>query len=117
MKILLTWIIGALAILLSAWIVPGVNIAGFGASLLAALILGAVNAVIRPIIIILTLPINILTLGLFTLVINVAMVALVALIIPGFSIANFWTALIFTIILSIITWIMEGVIKEEKGAK
>ena len=117
MKLLLTWIIGALAILLSAWIVPGVSIAGFGASLLAALILGAVNAMIRPIIIILTLPINILTLGLFTLVINVAMVSLVALIIPGFSIANFWTALIFTIILSIITWIMEGVIKEKKGAK
>lgn len=115
MKLFLTWLISALAIFISAWIVPGVTISSFGSALLAALILGAVNAFIRPILLLLTLPINILTLGLFTLVINVAMVGLVALILPGFAIANFWTALLFTIILSLVVWIMEGIVK--KGAK
>lgn len=115
MKLFLTWLISALAIFISAWLVPGVTIRSFGSALLAALILGAVNAFIRPILILLTLPINILTLGLFTLVINVAMVGLVALILPGFAIANFWTALLFTIILSLVVWIMEGIVK--KGTK
>jgi len=116
MKIFLTWLISALALLISAWLIPGVYIAGFGSALLAALILGAINAVIRPILIILTLPINILTLGLFTFVINALMVALAAYILPGFSIANFWIAIIFSIILMIITSIMQSLIKE-KGSK
>lgn len=114
MKIILTWLIGAVAMLLSAWLIPGAQVRGFGTALLAALILGAVNAVIRPIILILTLPINILTLGLFTLIINAAMVSLAAAIIPGFSLANFGTALIFSIILSLITWTIETLVKERK---
>lgn len=114
MKLLATWLIGAAAISISAWIMPGVNVSGFGSALLAALILGIVNAFIRPLLLILTLPINILTLGLFTLVINTAMVGLTAWILPGFSIANFWIALIFSIILSVITWIMEGIFKEAR---
>lgn len=114
MKLILTWLISAISILLSAWIAPGVTISGFGAALLAAVVLGAVNAFIRPIILFFTLPINILTMGLFTLVINAGMVALAAFIIPGFSIAGFWTALLFTLILSVITWMIEGLVKEVK---
>ncbi len=111
MKILLTWLISALALLLSGWLIPGVEVRGFGVALLAALILGAVNAVIRPILILLTLPINILTLGLFTLVINAFMVLLAAALIPGFSISGFGVAIIFSIILSLITWTMETLVK------
>lgn len=114
MKLIITWLVSALAIFLSAWISPGVNISGFGSALIAAIILGAVNSFIRPIILFLTLPINIVTLGFFTLVINAGMVALVAFLVPGFSVAGFWTALIFTIVLSAVSWIMEGVIKEPK---
>ncbi len=112
MKIIVTWLLSALAIGISAWLIPGAEISGFGAALLAALILGAVNAVIRPLLIILTLPINILTLGLFTLVINAGMVALTAAILPGFSIANFWIAVLFSVVLSVIGWILNGVIKD-----
>lgn len=115
MKLILTWLISAIAILLSAWIAPGVTITGFGAALLAAIVLGAVNSFIRPVILFFTLPINILTMGLFTLVINAGMVALAAFIIPGFSIAGFWTALLFTLILSAVTWLIEGLAKEVKN--
>lgn len=117
MKIFLTWLISALALLISAWLIPGVTISGFGSALLAALILGAINAVIRPILIILTLPINILTLGLFTLVINALMVALAAYILPGFSIDNFGIAIIFSIILMIVSSIMQSMIKDERGER
>lgn len=114
MKLIITWIVSALAILLSAWLVSGVHVSGFGSALIAALVLGAVNAVIRPILIIFTLPINILTLGLFTLVINASMVALTAFILPGFSIKNFWTALIFSLILSLVNWAIEVLTKAKK---
>lgn len=113
MKIIITWLLSALAIGISAWLIPGAEISSFGAALLAALILGAVNAVIRPLLIILTLPINILTLGLFTLVINAGMVALVAAMLPGFSIANFWVAVLFSVVLSVVAWILNSAIKDD----
>jgi putative membrane protein len=112
MKILLTWLISSLAIIISAYIVPGVYIKGFFTALITSVILGAINAIIRPILLFLTLPINILTLGLFTLVINALMVSLAAAILPGFSVGGFWVAMLFSIILSLVTWLMEGLIKE-----
>lgn len=113
MKLLITWLASALAILLSAWLVPGAYISGLGAALIAAVVLGAVNAVIRPILIILTLPINILTLGLFTLVINTLMISLTASLLSGFSVANFWVSFLFAIILTLITEIIESLVKEK----
>ncbi|MFP4514475.1 MAG: phage holin family protein [Parcubacteria group bacterium] len=110
MKLLITWLISTAAIFISAWLIPGASVSGFWAGLLVALVLGVVNAVIRPLLLVLTLPINILTLGLFTLVINALMVLLVAAIIPGFIISSFWIALIFSIILSIIVWILEALL-------
>jgi putative membrane protein len=71
-----------------------------------------VNAIIRPFLLLLTLPINILTLGLFTLVINALMVLLVATIISGFVVSSFWIALVFSIILSLIVWILEAVLEQ-----
>lgn len=111
MKLLLTWLISTLALLISSWLIPGAKLSGFWSALIAALILGIVNAVIRPFLVLLTLPINILTLGLFTLVINALMVWLVSAILPGFSISNFWIALIFSIILALTVWLMEVIIQ------
>ncbi len=83
-----------------ASLMPGVTLSGFGSALIACFILGIVNAVIKPIILILTLPITILTLGLFSLVINAIMIMIVSGLAPGFQVSGFFTALIVSIIMS-----------------
>jgi len=103
MVILLSWTISTLIILASAYILPGVTVDGFMAALVAALVLGLVNAILKPILVFLTLPINILTLGLFTLVINATLVMLTAYIVPGFAVAGFWWAVLFGLILSLVS--------------
>lgn len=101
MKILVNLLLTAAALFLADFLMDSVRIDGVLIALLSGIALGFVNALIRPIVIILTLPINILTLGLFTLVINALMVMLVAAIVPGFSVAGFWSALLFSLFLSI----------------
>ena len=98
---LLNWLTSGLVVLAIAYIIPGVNIDSFFIALAAALVLGLINAFIKPVIFILTLPINILTLGIFTLVINALMVMLTATIVPGFEVVGFWSSLLFAIILSL----------------
>ncbi|MBS1985667.1 MAG: phage holin family protein [Bdellovibrionales bacterium] len=95
-------VISALALTCTAYFVPGFKVQSFGYALLAALVIGLVNFLIRPVLILLTLPINILTLGLFTFVINALCLKLAANLIPGFDIDGFGTAFIGAIILSII---------------
>lgn len=102
MGILINWIVSALAILTAAYLLPGVHVASFAAALVAAVVLGVINAVIKPILLILTLPINILTLGLFTFVINALVIIFAASIVSGFTVDSFLWALIFSIVLSII---------------
>jgi len=104
MKIFLHWLIAAAAIGIAAYIVPGVTIDPISA-LIAAVVLGALNLFIRPIIVILTLPINVVTLGLFSLVINASLVLLATYLVPGFAVAGFWTAVLFAIVLSIVNWV------------
>ena len=104
MKLFFHWFVAALAIGIAAYIVPGVTITFIGA-IIAAVVLGALNLLIRPILFILTLPITILTLGLFSLVINALLVMLATLLVPGFAVAGFWTALLFALVLSIINWV------------
>jgi len=96
-----TWIISTIVILLAAYILPGVNTTLVGA-LVFAVVLGVINTFIRPIILILTLPINIVTLGLFTLVINAGLILLSAKIAPGFGVDGFWWALLFSAIVFLI---------------
>ena len=102
MEILVNWIISAVAVFATSYLLPGVHLENFVTALIVAIVLGIINAVIKPVIVILTLPINILTLGLFTLVINALLVMLVSRIVPGFQIDGFVWALIFSILLSII---------------
>ncbi|HEY8555636.1 MAG TPA: phage holin family protein [Burkholderiales bacterium] len=101
----LRWVVGAVGLWLAAEIVEGIHVAGAGTLLLAALLLGVVNAVVRPVLVLLTLPITVVTLGLFLLVINAAMLGLVALLLPGFAIDGFFAALLGSIIVSIVGWL------------
>ncbi|MBI4037341.1 phage holin family protein, partial [Candidatus Daviesbacteria bacterium] len=94
MNILISWIISALAILAAAYILPGVQVQSLVTALVLAVVLGVINAFLKPILVILTLPLNILTLGLFILVINAVLVMLAGIIVPGFAVANFWWALL-----------------------
>ncbi len=113
MKIIINWVISALAILVTAYVLPGATVEGIMPALVLAVVLGAINAFLKPILLVLTLPINVLTLGLFTLVINAALVMLAAMIVPGFAIASFWWALLFAIVLSIVNWVFSGFSKEK----
>lgn len=103
LSLLLRWVLFALALLFTAWIVPGISFAGFSSALLAALVIGLVNIFIRPIFLILTLPLNLLTLGLFTFIINALMFLLVAKIVVGFTVTGFLAALLGSIVLSILS--------------
>ena len=111
MKILLKWLVYSIVILAAAYNLPGVMVDDFGTALIAALVLGLINLIIKPLIVVLTLPINILTLGLFTLVINALLVMLAGAIVPGFQISGFGAALIFSVILSIVVFIFNKLIK------
>jgi len=95
------WIISTFSILVAAYLLPGVSVTLLGA-LVLSIVLGIINMFIKPLIFILTLPINILTLGLFSLVINALLIMLAAIIVPDFSVAGFWTALFFSIVLSLV---------------
>ena len=104
MKLFFHWFIAALSILIAAYIVPGVSVT-LTSALIAAVVLGALNLFIRPILLVLTLPITILTLGLFSLVINALLVMFASYLVPGFLVADFLTALLFALVLAVINWV------------
>lgn len=112
-RLLTRWVLFALALLFTAWIVPGISFANFQTALLAAFVMGLVNLFIRPIILILTLPLNLLTLGLLTFIINALMFLLVAKIVAGFIITGFLAALLGSILLSIISIFINRIDIEE----
>jgi putative membrane protein len=101
--LLARWIVNAAALLLVAYLYPGVTVEGFGAALIAALVLGLVNAFVRPLLVILTLPVTLLTLGLFIFVINALLFWFVAEIVHGFRVTGFGAALLGSILYSLIT--------------
>lgn len=103
LEMLIRWVLFALALLATAWVVPGISLAGFAPALWAAVVVGLVNIFIRPLLLILTLPINLLTLGLFTFVINALMFWLVSKLVPGFMVSDFWAAFWGSIVLSILS--------------
>jgi putative membrane protein len=106
MEILISWILSTLVILVVSYLLPGVLLTGFVSALIVSLVLGLVNAFIKPFLVLITLPINILTLGLFTLVINALLIMLVSYLVPGFKVDGFWWALIFSVTLSITSWLL-----------
>jgi putative membrane protein len=112
MYILLRWFLNAVVLLLVAFLVPGFSVNSFYTALIVALILGIVNAIIKPILVILTLPINILTLGLFTFIINAVLILFVSTIVKGFTVDGFVPALFGGLILWAFSWLTSAVMKK-----
>ncbi len=102
MSTLLSLILSTLAVLATAYILPGVHITGFLAAFVAAIVLGIANSVLLPLLLLITLPINLLTLGLFTFVVIGFLVMAVSAIVPGFTVDSFWWALAFALVLFVI---------------
>jgi putative membrane protein len=109
MRFLARLLLNGLAIVIAAYLIPGLQVAGLGSALIAGAILGFVNALVRPVLLILTLPLTLITLGLFIFVINAICLALTAALVPGFSISGFWAALFGALLVSIVSWILNGV--------
>lgn len=102
----LKWLIMAVSIIVSSYLIPGVKVNGFFTALWVAFFLGIVNVLIKPILILITLPINILTLGLFTFVINALLILLASSVLKGFEVSGFWIAVLFGIVLSLINHVI-----------
>jgi len=107
-NILMRLILNTLALALVAWLLPGIHAAGPGTLLVTVLALGVLNLFLRPILMILTLPVNILTLGLFTFIVNGLLLLLASKIVPGFTIDGFWWAVLGALIYSIASHILNG---------
>ena len=114
MNLIIRIIVTAILVVFIAKFLPGVHVAGFTTALIVAVVLGLLNVFIKPILIILTFPVTILTLGLFLFVINALIILLCTNIVGGFNVDSFWTALFFSIILSILQSIMNKIIGEGK---
>ena len=112
MKILVRWCVNALALLAVAFLYSGVNVDGIFAALAAALVLGLVNAIIRPILILLTLPVTLLSMGLFIFVINALLFWLVAEVVKGFTVSGFTAALVGSLMYSVITLLVNWLISD-----
>jgi putative membrane protein len=104
--VLIRWFVLTLAVLAASWLLDGIRVDGLGPAVLAAATLGILNAFLRPLLILLTLPITILTLGLFTFVINALMLQIVSAVIPGFAVRGFWTAVIGALIIGAVSWLL-----------
>jgi putative membrane protein len=110
MRLLLGWAINAGVLLLLPYLIPAVQIRGFGTALLVALVLGLLNAVVRPILVLLTLPISLLTLGLFVFVINGLMFWLAARMLDGFTVDGFWWAVLAAIVYSLVSTAVSSIL-------
>lgn len=106
-------LIAALGLWLATEWVSGITVSTPTTLILAALLLGVVNAIVRPIVVLLTLPVTLITLGLFLLVVNAAMLGLVAAFLPGFAIAGFWPALLGALLISLVSWLGSALFKKD----
>lgn len=110
MRLILVWLINAVALIAVSYLMPSVQVTSFGAALIAALVLAVVNTIIRPILVLLTLPVTILTLGLFIFVINGLLFLAVAHFLDGFQVAGFWPAVLAAIVYSLISWAVSALV-------
>ncbi len=103
MQVIISVLISTLAVIVSAYIIPGVVVESFTTAIVVAIVLGIINMFVKPILVLLTLPITVLTLGIFLLVINAVIIILVTNIVPGFRVNGFIAALLFSLVLSIVS--------------
>lgn len=111
MKIIIHWLVSAIAVLISAYILAGVSVDGFLTALILAVVLGAINGFVKPVLVFLTLPITVMTLGLFILILNTLLILLAEAIVPGFSVDGFLWAFLFSVVLSIVSSVLFGISK------
>lgn len=114
MKFILRLVLSAIAVVLIAKLLPGVDLDNYTTALIVAAVLAILNVLVKPILVIFTLPITIVTFGLFLLIINAIIILLADKMIDGFSVASLWTAILFSILLSILQSILYGLLKEDK---
>ena len=114
MSWIIRFLLNGLAIVLTAYLLPEVDIDGYGSALIVALILSIVNVIVKPVLIILTIPITIITLGLFLLVINAAIILFADYMVDGFYVGGFWWALLFSLILSVFNSLFDDLAKNKK---
>jgi putative membrane protein len=112
-RLLIGWILNAIALLAVAYLMPSIHIESFVSALIAALVLGLVNTLVRPLLIILTLPVTLLTLGLFLFVINGLLFWAVGSFLDGFSVGGFWSGFLGAILYSVISWVLSSLLKPE----
>lgn len=110
--ILIRWLTTTAAIVATAYLLDGIQVSGFLSAIFAGAMLGILNAFFRPIALLLTLPINILSLGLFTFIINALMLKMASGLIPGFDVYGFWTAIFGSLLISVISWLLNSFISE-----
>jgi putative membrane protein len=113
-RFLVQWAITGIALGVAAWILPGVRVESWPALLVAALVLGFVNAIIRPVMVLLTLPITIVTLGLFYLVVNGLAFALAAFVVPGFAVDGLLWAMLGALVVGLVSWFVAAVSGQEQ---
>lgn len=111
--LLVRWLILTVSILVASYLIRGIQVAGFFSAFFAAAFLGVLNVFFRPILILLTLPINIMTLGLFTFAINALMLKMVSGVINGFEVQGFWTAVLGSLIISVVNWLLISFINDQ----
>jgi putative membrane protein len=111
--ILIRWLTTTAAIVATSYLLDGIRVSGFFPAVFAAAMLGILNAFFRPIALLLTLPINLLSLGLFTFIINALMLKMASGLIPGFDVYGFWTAILGSLLISVISWLLNSFISEQ----
>src|ERR671919_1180806 len=110
LRLLLVWLVNTVALIAVAYLMPSISVSSFGAALVAALVLGLVNTVVRPILVLLTLPVTVLTLGLFIFVLNGLLFWAVGSWIEGFHVAGFWAGVFGAILFSIVSWLLSALV-------
>lgn len=113
-RLLIVWILNAVALLAVAYLMPSIHVASLGAALIAALVLGFVNTLVRPLLVILTLPVTLLTMGLFLFVINGLLFWAVGNILVGFSVGGFWSGVLGAVLYSLISWGLAAALKPKR---
>ena len=109
-QLLVVWLINAVALIAVAYLIPGISVASFTTALVAALVLGLINAVVRPVLVLLTLPVTLITLGLFIFVLNGLLFWFVGSFIQGFFVAGFWAGVFGAIVFSLISWLLSALL-------
>ena len=115
MRLLLLWILNAVALLAVTWLLPSIQVSGFGTALVAALVLGFINTLVRPVLALLTLPLTVLTLGIFYLLLNGMLFWLAGALLPGFEVQGFFSAMVGAILYGVIAWALSALIPNKKG--